>query len=159
MQQTAAAILAGKALQQDTTNKAFPNDLDRNKRQDTRTSLHQHGHHVICVDFDGVIATYNGYMGRGVIGDPKPEGIELLNRLHSMGFIVLVLTARKELEIIGKWLVQHGVGFAQPTNTKPPAVAYIDDRAIFWDDNLISTLAKVKEFSKSWVRHPRSAGG
>lgn len=150
-------MFGSDVLPQDTTHKAFPNDLNKNKRQETRTSLHRHGHHTVCVDFDGVIADYNGYMGRGWIGAPKPEGLELLNRLNQMGYIVVVLTARQELEIVGKWLVQHGVGFAQPTNTKPPAVAYFDDRAIAVDGDtpVENLLSQLKDLDKNWSRHPR----
>jgi len=140
---------------QDMSHTQFPNDLENNPRQSSRTSLHRHPHTTVCVDFDGVIASYDGYRGRGSIGRAKPEGLELLHKLHQMGYYVVVLTARQELEIVGKWLVDNGVGFAKPTNTKQSAVAYIDDRAIEWNDDISRTVRKLKDLDKAYIRHIR----
>jgi hypothetical protein len=149
-------LFEAKIQQQDLSHQNFPNDLENQPRQVTRTVDHKHSHTTICVDFDGVIASYDGYRGRGWIGAPKPEGMELLHRLNQMGYYVVVLTARQELDLVGKWLQEHGVGFAVPTNTKPPAVAYIDDRAIEWKDDLSTVISKLKDLDNVKTRSPRS---
>jgi hypothetical protein len=141
--------------QEDLSHKKWPNDLENEPKQASQSSLHKHGHSTVCVDFDGVIASYDGYRGRGVIGKEIPEGLELLHQLNRMGYYIVVLTARQELEIVGKWLVDHGVGFAKPTNTKPPAVAYFDDRALHVDwskETVANLLTQLKDLDKRHVR-------
>ena len=69
---------------------------------------------TICVDFDGVIHAYSKGFHDGTIYDPPTPGTSLaLQKLHD----------------------EYKVGYVSSvTNVKPPAVAYIDDRAITFID-------------------------
>jgi hypothetical protein len=40
---------------------------------------------TIAVDFDRVIAGYDGWKGRGVLGLPRKDVIETLHELHAEG--------------------------------------------------------------------------
>jgi hypothetical protein len=92
---------------------------------------------TIAIDFDGVIHSYeDGWQGGNVYGSPKEGCIKVINELKHRGFKVVVLTARDELEPVKNWLAAHKIDI-EVTNTKPPAIAYIDDRAIRftnWED-------------------------
>lgn len=93
---------------------------------------------TICVDFDGVIHKYSGGWRDGDIYDPPMDGArEKINLLMDRGFKVVVLTARTDFVAVRIWLKSYGFPDLEVTNVKPPAIAYIDDRAIRftnWDD-------------------------
>ncbi len=40
---------------------------------------------TIAVDFDGVIAEYDGWKGRGVLGPPRKDVVEALQELYTEG--------------------------------------------------------------------------
>lgn len=86
---------------------------------------------TVCVDFDGVV--HQGPHGlpgmvRGTLVDGAKEGLQ---KLKDMGFRVVILTARVDLEAVRDWVKKQGLGnlVAEVTNRKPSASAYIDDRA------------------------------
>jgi hypothetical protein len=95
---------------------------------------------TICVDFDGVIHAYSKGFHDGTIYDPPTPGTSLaLQKLHDE-YKVVVLSARARDERLVKqiwdWLATYQLdGYVSSvTNVKPPAVAYIDDRAITFID-------------------------
>lgn len=90
------------------------------------------GPKVVCFDFDGVLSKYDGWKGADSAGSAISKAVSLVKKLHSDGFTIVVLTARSKLSTVQKWLDAHGLSFAKATNTKPPAAAYIDDRAVRW---------------------------
>lgn len=90
------------------------------------------GPKVVCFDFDGVLSKYDGWKGADSTGSAISKAVSLVKKLHSDGFKIVVLTARSKLSTVQKWLDAHGLSFAKATNTKPPAAAYIDDRAVRW---------------------------
>lgn len=88
---------------------------------------------TICVDFDGVIHKYNGEYSPGVFNEPKEGAMEALAKLHDAGYRVVVLTARADLASVKAYIIEHLGDKVFPirvTDIKPPAIAYIDDRAI-----------------------------
>jgi|TARA_Y100000310_G_scaffold160800_1_gene160693 acid phosphatase class B len=94
---------------------------------------------IIAVDFDGVIHKFRkGWMDGSIYDEPVEDAIKELNMLNKKGYKVVVLTARTEHKEIQEWLKDKGVNFdIEVTNVKPPAIAYIDDRAIRftnWND-------------------------
>jgi hypothetical protein len=119
----------------------------------------------VCIDFDGVIHSYErGWQGGAIYGDIDVEGIHLL---HRAGFAVAVLTAR-QTDPVHQAL--SGNGFAVlvdypmahskwdggsdgrtvlVTNRKVAAVAYIDDRAVLHKhgDDWVAALASVDALS------------
>ena len=95
---------------------------------------------TLCFDFDGVIHSYtSGWKGAEVIPDPPVEGIkEALTELQR-DYKITILSSRcaSDAGIIAMqdWLKKYEIPYDIITRTKPPAVCYIDDRAICFDGN------------------------
>ena len=86
---------------------------------------------TICLDFDGVLHRYESGWGDGTIYDVPMDGAhDICWKLKGMGYNLVVLTARENLGDVCKWLMKYKFPDMSVTNTKPPAIAYIDDRAI-----------------------------
>ena len=66
-----------------TTNKKSWEDMAHKLNNSRRT---------IAVDFDGVIAEYDGYKGPGVLGDPRQDVREALRELRSEGWKIIIHT-------------------------------------------------------------------
>src|SRR6201988_2756427 len=63
---------------------------------------------TIAVDFDGVIAEYDGWKGKGVLGLPRKDVVEALHELRAEGWKVVIHTTRGEREV-RPYLVRHGI--------------------------------------------------
>jgi hypothetical protein len=87
---------------------------------------------TVCVDFDGVLCESSGPYNRGHFGPPITEGLKLLRLCLEHNYTVVILTARKETDLVAGWLRKQGFPHMFVTNTKVPASAYLDDRAIPW---------------------------
>lgn len=95
--------------------------------------MHKHKK-TVCVDFDGVIHAYSKGWNDGTCYDEAvPGAFDAIKKLRAKGYEVIVLTARP-VEAAGKWFLDHWPNthddIPQITNTKPIAIAYIDDRGI-----------------------------
>lgn len=97
----------------------------------------------ICFDFDGVIATYDGWKGFDVLGEPNNSVIQTIQELKAKGYYITILTTRLDTPTIRVWLKANDVPFDSinsnahnPPNTsqKPIYHAIIDDRAINYKD-------------------------
>lgn len=106
----------------------------------------------IAVDFDGVIHRYSKGWHDGTIYDPPVDGApEALARIHRR-YNVIVFTTRvnpamrgsdTQIDELVAWLDRHGMRkgehWDEITHAKPPALVYIDDRALHftaWDSAL-----------------------
>jgi hypothetical protein len=102
---------------------------------------------TIAVDFDGVIHRYSKGWHGGSIYDPPVKGArEALARIHDHYKVVIFTTrvnrdmpgSERQLDAVLAWLEMHefrrGQHFDEITHVKPPALAYIDDRAIRFTD-------------------------
>lgn len=99
---------------------------------------------TICIDFDGVLATYDGWKGRGEIGEPISGASEATQTLKKEGYTIIIFTTRNG-EDIKKWLDKNKISYDyinenpdQPKNTnegKPIADIYLDDRAVCFRGN------------------------
>lgn len=103
----------------------------------------------LCIDFDGVMATYDGHYA-GPIGAPAPGLREFLGRLTDK-FTVTILTARDVAEV-WEWLEAHAFMpyIDNVTNVKPPAYVYIDDRAVGHRGSFGETISAVEGFRPHW---------
>lgn len=106
---------------------------------------------TICVDFDGVLNDYNGY-DPDDLGSPRKGSKEFLEKLHKRYFVV-ILSARRYSQII-KWLNDHNLWeyVDNVTSMKPPAIAYIDDRAIHFDGDYDQALKQLWGFKPYWKK-------
>ena len=110
---------------------------------------------TVVFDFDGVIHSYtSGWKGVGVIPDPPVPGIkEAIDDIRAAGYEVVVVSTRcssqEGAEAIGKYRSNHDICVDDVRKEKPPAIVYIDDRAICFDGNPATLLGKIQAF-KPW---------
>jgi hypothetical protein len=90
---------------------------------------------TVCVDFDGVLNHSSGPYSANHFGPPIPEGLKLLKMLKEQGWNVVIHTARKNHGSVERWLAGQGFPGMLVTSNKVAAVAYIDDRALPWNEN------------------------
>lgn len=113
----------------------------------------------VCIDFDGVIHSYDkGYGDGSLYGDPIKGAIDNIVKLHDAGHEIYILTARnknqhKEVENwIRKYLPDsHKDISITVSNTKPPAGAYVDDKAIAfrnWDQAMADIIIQIDKEMK-----------
>ena len=116
---------------------------------------------TVVFDFDGVIHSYtSGWQGEDAIPDPPVPGIrEALKEIHDAGYEVVVVSTRcatiKGHGAIEAWLYDNGLleYIDKVCKEKPPAVAYIDDRAICFDGHPETLLKKIQNF-QPWYKMP-----
>lgn len=107
---------------------------------------------TVVFDFDGVIHSYtSGWKGEGVIPDPPVPGIkEAINEIRTAGYEVVVVSTRcasvQGHGAVRAWLLDNGIQVDAVKMEKPPAIAYIDDRAICFDGNSEELLNKISSF-------------
>jgi hypothetical protein len=108
---------------------------------------------IICVDFDGVIHSYErGWQGGEIYGEVVPGFFEWVERVRDRFQLVVYSSRSKSDEgvaAMGRWLHEkrsawiRAGGQRSPTEVleiefaheKPPAFLTIDDRAIRFDGN------------------------
>ena len=96
----------------------------------------------ISFDFDGVLATYEGWKGVDVLGDPNPKAINAVQTLKNKGYKILIWTTRQATPVLKDWLKRNGVAYdaintadhnPPDTSMKPIAHCIVDDRALRYD--------------------------
>lgn len=111
---------------------------------------------TIAVDFDGVIADYDGYKGPGVLGEPRLDVISAMRTLHTEGWKIVINTTRGETEIL-EYLKRHGVPHDEINRNsdyktqgpKPVADVYWDDRALTYSGDASKDLDLIRNF-RTW---------
>ena len=107
---------------------------------------------TVVFDFDGVIHSYtSGWQGETIIPDEPVEGIRpAIEKMRSAGYEVIVVSARcrsyKGQVAIWEWLRKNGIIVDDVMKEKPPAICYIDDRAICFDGHPENLVDKVNNF-------------
>lgn len=112
------------------------------------------GKHTVVFDFDGVIHSYaSGWQGATVITDPPVAGIKEAIAEIRHHYKVVVVSARCShkggIAAIKSYLDKHGIAVDDVVAEKPPAIVYIDDRALTFDGNTDGLLDKIRVF-KVW---------
>lgn len=104
---------------------------------------------TIAVDFDGVLNNYKGYDARN-LGTPRKNVEKFLKEL-SNDYTIIIFTSRNH-SLVRHWLVENHLDkyIHNVTNSKPPAVAYIDDRAVNFSGDYDKVLDDVKDFKAFW---------
>jgi|GEM_PF-944016 len=111
---------------------------------------------TIAVDFDGVIADYNGWQGEDVLGAPRPDVIEALHKLRALGWKIIIHTTRADYTI-ASFLNQAAIPFDeinsntdyQNAGPKPVATVYWDDRSLRYSGDAEQDLAHILNF-RTW---------
>ena len=115
---------------------------------------------TVVFDFDGVIHSYkSGWKGIDVIPDPPVDGIgDTIAELRADGYEVVVVSTRcaEECGILAvkQYLDKNGIVVDRVMKEKPPAIVYIDDRAICFDGNAKALVDKVRGF-KNWLEEEK----
>ncbi len=115
----------------------------------------------ICIDFDGTIAKYEGFKGKGIFGDPIPGTKEATEQLRSAGYKIIIHTTRSETGSISEYLNKHNIIYdyinfnpdnfeLQLSPHKPVADLYIDDRAIKFEGNWKDTMQQITDYKEWW---------
>lgn len=115
---------------------------------------------TIVFDFDGVIHRYSsGWQGITNIPDEPVDGIhELLKSLHEANYEIIIVSTRCQSDegafAIESWLHKWHLDtyVDRVCKEKPPALVYIDDRAICFDGNPKTLLDKIKSFEPWYER-------
>lgn len=113
---------------------------------------------TIAIDFDGVLSDYAGWKGYSAPFDPPVEGaIQAIRDYQDAGYDVCIYTTRADspdqIVRLQQWLRVHTlekkrVNKIKITDRKPPAIVYIDDRAILFTGTFPS-IKTIQEF-KTW---------
>lgn len=111
---------------------------------------------TIAVDFDGVIANYDGWKGHGVLGEPREDVVEALRCLRAESWKIVVHTTRGSDEIRA-YLERHGIpcdeincnSDYQTKGVKPVADVYWDDRALWYSGDARKDLELIRGF-RTW---------
>jgi len=109
---------------------------------------------TVVLDFDGVIHSYTSkWKGVDVIPDPPVEGIkEAIEDIRKHYKVVVVSTRCFQeggLDAIKKWLDKYNITVDEVLAHKPPAIVYVDDRALTFDGDAKGLLSKIRRF-KTW---------
>ncbi|HUL15494.1 MAG TPA: hypothetical protein VLV88_05830 [Terriglobales bacterium] len=111
---------------------------------------------TIAVDFDGVIAEYDGWKGTGILGLPRRDVVEALRALQTEGWKIIIHTTRGKAEISG-YLSQHQIPHHEVNRNsdyrtlgvKPVADVYWDDRAFRYSGDARQDLVEIRRF-RTW---------
>lgn len=117
----------------------------------------QHGiwrtRRTVCLDFDGVIHSYrSGWCGAEVIPDPPIHGTrDAIARLRKEHRVVIhSARCRDEAGVaaIEAWLAKHGIEVDEVCRHKPPAMVYVDDRAVSFRGDWEDAIAEIHRFRR-----------
>lgn len=111
---------------------------------------------TIAVDFDGVLAEYDGWKGAQVLGLPRMDVVQVLRVLRQEGWKIIVHTTRSEAEI-RDYLVLNDIPYDEVNRNssyhtlgnKPVATVYWDDRALCYSGNAFRDLDAIRSF-RTW---------
>tara|TARA_R110002096_G_scaffold403766_3_gene601315 strand:- start:9688 stop:10866 length:1179 start_codon:yes stop_codon:yes gene_type:complete len=96
----------------------------------------------ICVDLDGVLATYDGWKGARHFGKPIEGSVEFTEELAEWADVVVFssrchradnqYSIEERVSFVRNWLDEHGFAYHEiySGQGKPFATAYIDDRGV-----------------------------
>jgi hypothetical protein len=108
---------------------------------------------TVCLDFDGVVHSYrSGWCGSEIIPDPPIHGTrEAIARLRKL-YRVVIHSSRCSSEAgrlaIEHWLQKHDIAVDEVCTHKPPAMVYVDDRAVPFRGDWDQAMAAISDFRK-----------
>lgn len=116
---------------------------------------------VIAFDFDGVLASYNGFIAADDIQEPNPEVVKAIKMLKEKNFQILIHSTRGD-----EFLKMYCERFSIPVDYinrqphregenpgKPIAFVYVDDHAICYKGESAEALvAEIINFAPYWKK-------
>lgn len=105
---------------------------------------------IVAVDLDATLLKYDEWIDEETFGDPLPGAIKAMMRLRAGGYIIVIHTCRRRLDLVESFLKHIQLPFDYIEH-KPYADYYVDDRAIRFQGSWEQTLQDVKEV-KPWFR-------
>ena len=100
---------------------------------------------TVCFDFDGVLASYDGWKD-GAIGGPLPVGVKLLRLCDEAGYRIVIQSCRThpdhentmlQLTAMKSWLRKHKIPCDYiEIEGKAMANVYVDDRGLHFDQDM-----------------------
>jgi hypothetical protein len=108
---------------------------------------------TVCLDFDGVIHAYTSeWTGETTISDPPTHGAaRAIERLRER-YRVVVHSPRCRTEegrnAIEHWLQKHGIAVDEICEHKPPAMVYLDDRAVCFEGDWDDAITAINSFRR-----------
>jgi len=109
---------------------------------------------TICLDFDGVMNTYDGWKGVNELFQPR-EGLKaFLVKLQEKNYRVVIHSTRNPTKIIS-WLMKYDLGnlVQEVTDKKPSALVYLDDRALKFEGVFCdAVIAEIFTFKTHWEK-------
>jgi hypothetical protein len=109
---------------------------------------------TVALDYDGVLHSYtSGWTGEAPTDPPHPGALEFVQDLIDQGAKVVVYSTRAKTYLgrVGmlSWFREHGFPLDADniTNEKPPAIAYVDDRAVEFRGDFAQALAGINELA------------
>jgi hypothetical protein len=108
---------------------------------------------TVCLDFDGVLHSYrSGWCGADIIPDPPIHGTREAVAILRERYCVVVHSSRCHTEegrqAVKAWLEKHDIVVDEVCEHKPPALVYVDDRAIRFRGDWHDLQAEVQDFRK-----------
>ena len=107
---------------------------------------------TVVFDFDGVIHSYtSGWRGVSVVPDPVVPGIQsVIKALRDDGYEVVVVSTRcarpEGRGAVRRYLRDNHIEVDDVMATKPPAICYVDDRAICFDGHAERLIDQIHGF-------------
>ena len=109
---------------------------------------------IVSIDFDGVIADYDGWKGEDHLGKPMKGSIHFIKRLLESGFKPVIHTTRNRNKI-KQWLKFNKFPQIEVTNIKYPSLVYIDDRCVQFKGNFNTLIKDLRKYDVYWRNNPK----
>jgi adenylylsulfate kinase len=123
---------------------------------------------TLAVDFDGVIASYDVWKGKGNFGEPIDGVHKYIQKLRNLGWRIVIHTTRLETHQVKEYLDRHGIQYDyinhNPENIeqqahpcKPLATVYLDDRGLTFNGDWERAFNNIIDF-EVWYRKEMGTG-
>lgn len=116
---------------------------------------------TVVFDFDGVVSEYKrGWEGAATINDMPTPGIkDAIREVREAGYRVVIVSTRcatpEGAAAVEDFLEKHEIVVDGVESLKPPALCYVDDRAICFEGDVAGLPEKIFNF-KSWTERERN---